>query len=457
MNRIPAPTLSQAYAISPLDGRNHLKISRLSEYFSELALNKYRTKVELEYLLKLSEWKVVRKLSAKETSKIVGIYKDFNLDDYFEIKRIESKTNHDVKAVEYFLRQKLEKAHLDDLTPYLHLGLTSEDTNNLAYGLILKEFNEKVLVGELQVIIYRLLEMSKKYKGVEMMARTHGQPAVATTVGKELGNYCYRLSKLQKKLKTIKFEGKLNGAVGNLNAHKTLIPNIDWLKVSRSFVMELGLEPNLYTTQILFYDNWMEYFQAIILVNSVLVDLSVNVWQSIMLNVYILQKKEGEVGSSTMPQKVNPINFEHAEGNLLLANSMMEFFVRKLTSSRLQRDLSDSTIRRNFGESLGYTVLGWKSVFEGLNKLSVNKKHLEDELLGHWEILTEAIQTALRLKGDKDGYEKIKKISRGKVINKKSYTKMLNDLGLSDNKKLQDLNPIKYSGYSIELINKLKI
>ncbi len=457
MNRIPAPTLSQAYAISPLDGRNHLKISSLSEYFSEFALNKYRTKVELEYLLKLSEWKVVRKLSAKETSKIVGIYKDFNLDDYFEIKRIESKTNHDVKAVEYFLRQKLEKAHLDDLTPYLHLGLTSEDTNNLAYGLILREFNEKVLVGELQVIIYRLLEMSKKYKGVEMMARTHGQPAVATTVGKELGNYCYRLSKLQKKLKTFKFEGKLNGAVGNLNAHKTLIPNIDWLKVSRSFVMELGLEPNLYTTQILFYDNWMEYFQAIILVNSVLVDLSINVWQSIMLNIYILQKKEGEVGSSTMPQKVNPINFEHAEGNLLLANSMMEFFVRKLTSSRLQRDLSDSTIRRNFGESLGYTVLGWKSVFEGLNKLSVNKKHLEDELLGHWEILTEAVQTALRLKGDKDGYEKIKKISRGKVINKKSYTKMLNDLGLSDNKKLQDLNPIKYSGYSIELINKLKI
>jgi len=374
MNRIPAPTLSQAYAISPLDGRNHLKISSLSEYFSEFALNKYRTKVELEYLLKLSEWKVVRKLSAKETSKIVGIYKDFNLDDYFEIKRIESKTNHDVKAVEYFLRQKLEKAHLDDLTPYLHLGLTSEDTNNLAYGLILREFNEKVLVGELQVIIYRLLEMSKKYKGVEMMARTHGQPAVATTVGKELGNYCYRLSKLQKKLKTFKFEGKLNGAVGNLNAHKTLIPNIDWLKVSRSFVMELGLEPNLYTTQILFYDNWMEYFQAIILVNSVLVDLSINVWQSIMLNIYILQKKEGEVGSSTMPQKVNPINFEHAEGNLLLANSMMEFFVRKLTSSRLQRDLSDSTIRRNFGESLGYTVLGWKSVFEGLNKLSVNKK-----------------------------------------------------------------------------------
>lgn len=457
MNRIPAPTLSQALAVSPLDGRNHLKTRGLSEYFSEFALNRYRTKIELEYLLELSKLKVVRKLTAKEISKIINIYEGYDFDDYCEIKRIEGTINHDVKAVEYFLRQKLEKAGLEDLTPYLHLGLTSEDTNNLAYGLMLKEFNEKKLKDEFRALTTLLLEMSKKHKGVPMMARTHGQPAVATTVGKELGNYYYRLMKLQKRLNNFKFEGKLNGAVGNLNAHRTLMPNIDWIKASQRFVLGLGLKPNIYTTQILFYDNWMEFFQAISLVNAVLVDLSVNVWQSIMLNVFVLQKKEAEVGSSTMPQKVNPINFEHAEGNLLIANSMMELFVRKLTSSRLQRDLSDSTTRRNFGESLGYTILGWKSVYEGLKKLKVNKSHLEEELLGHWEILTEAIQTALRLKGDRQGYEKIKKITRGKVIDEKLYKEMIKDLGLNDNKKLRELTPLGYTGYAKELTEKLKI
>ncbi len=321
----------------------------------------------------------------------------------------------------------------------------------------LKEFNEKKLKDELLALTTQLLEMSKKHKGVPMMARTHGQPAVATTIGKELGNYYYRLVKLQKRLNDFKFEGKLNGAVGNLNAHRTLMPNIDWIKASQKFVLGLGLIPNIYTTQILFYDNWLEFFQIISLVNAVLIDLSVNVWQSIMLNVFVLQKKEAEVGSSTMPQKVNPINFEHAEGNLLIANSMMELFVRKLTSSRLQRDLSDSTTRRNFGESLGYTILGWKSVNEGLKKLKVNKEYLEKELLGHWEILTEAIQTALRLKGDRQGYEKIKKITRGKVIDERLYKEMIKDLGLSDNKKLRELTPLNYTGYAQELTEKLKI
>jgi adenylosuccinate lyase len=457
MNKIPAATLSQAFAITPLDGRNHLKIKELSEYFSEYALNRYRTKIELEYLLKLSTWKVIRKLSLKETSTIMNIYSGFDSDGYLEIKMIEEETNHDIKAIEYFLKHRFEESGLKDLTPYLHLGLTSEDTNNLAYGLMLKDFHKDVIGDELKKLITRLLKMSKQFKTIPMLARTHGQPAVATSVGKELANYCYRLSKLQKKLGTFKFEGKLNGAVGNLNAHKAIMPEADWLKRSREFVEGLGLVPNPYTTQILFYDNWMEYFQRIYMVNAVLIDLSVNVWQSIMLNIFTLKIKGREVGSSTMPQKVNPINFEHAEGNLQLANAMLEFFIRKLTSSRLQRDLSDSTVRRNFGEALGYTTLGWRSVGAGLEKIDANEKYLRNELDHHWETLGEAIQTALRLKGDKDGYEKIKQKTRGRVFDEKLYKELIKDLGLGDDVNLINLSPDKYMGYAKELVDKLKI
>ncbi len=442
-------------AITPLDGRNFFKVRELSGYFSEFALNKYRVRVELEYLKKLSEWKTVRKLSSKELAIFKQTVESFGLEDYQTIKKFEKETNHDVKAVEYYLREKFLKTSLKDLSSYIHLGLTSEDTNNLAYGLILKEFKEKILEKEFTQLINQFYSLAKRYKGVPMLARTHGQPAVATTVGKELANYQQRLVKQLKKIKTFKFDGKCNGAVGNNNTLKTVLPQYDWMKLNAKFVESLGLVPNLYTTQILFYDNWLEFFQTVSLINGILVDFSINVWQYIMLENFVQKKKNQEVGSSTMPQKVNPINFENAEGNLQLANSLFEFFERKLICSRLQRDLSDSTIRRNFGESLGYTVLGWKSLATGLSRISVNKDRLTKELDNHWETLTEAIQTALRLKGDKIGYEKMKALVRGKTINQREYLKILKGLGLDKDKKLTSLTPEKYIGYAEELVKQL--
>lgn len=457
MNSIPSAKLTTGNAVTPLDGRNHHKTSTLSRFFSEQGLNKYRTKVEILYLLELSKWGVIRKLKDNEKSKIARIYEKFSENDFMAIKKYEKETNHDIKAVEYFIGERMEKARLSDLAPYIHLFLTSEDTNNLSYALMLKENNEEIMTRSLNEVVKTLSQLAKKYKVVPMLARTHGQPAVATTVGKELSNYVYRLTKQRERLIKFKFEGKLNGAVGNLNAQKALMPNYDWLKLTRKFVDGLGLVPNQHTTQILFYDNFCEYFQIIELINAILIDLSVNIWQMIMLNIFVQVKKESEVGSSTMPQKINPINFEHAEGNLQLANSMLEFFVRKLTSSRLQRDLSDSTVRRNFGEALGYTHLGWQSLRAGLNKLQVNEKYLRLELENHWEILGEAIQTALRLKKDSKGYEKVKNLTRGRVMDEKLYKEILKSLGLDDNPNLVKLNPKGYIGYSKELVDKLKI
>ncbi|KKQ23464.1 MAG: Adenylosuccinate lyase [Candidatus Roizmanbacteria bacterium GW2011_GWC2_37_13] len=443
-------------AITPLDGRNFLKIKDLSGYFSEFALNKYRVRVELEYLIKLSEWKIIRKLTTKELTSIKRLIEVFDFDNHKEIKIIENKINHDVKAVEYFLREKFKKTSLKDLVPFVHLGLTSEDINNLAYGLMLKEFKENIFEKELLQLINQLKQMATEYKSIPMLARTHGQPAVGTTVGKELVNYVYRLKKQLKKTKEFEFEGKCNGAVGNNNALQTAIPSKNWLKLSEDFVKSLGLTPNPYTTQILFYDNWIEFFQIVSLVNGILIDFSINMWGYIMLETFIQKKKDKEIGSSTMPQKINPINFENAEGNLQLANSLFEFFERKLIHSRLQRDLSDSTIRRNFGESLGYTVLGWRNIRSGLEKLFVNKDNLKEELNKHWEILTEAIQTVLRLKGDKKGYEKMKMLVRGKTINSGEYLKILKGLGLEKDKRLVNLSPEKYVGFASELVEKLR-
>lgn len=457
MNNIPAANLSQAFAITPLDGRNYHKIKSLSGYFSESALYRYRIRVEIEYFKKLSGWRIVKKLGTRELTALNDLSDRFGPEDYSEIKKLENNINHDVKAVEYYLKDRFEKLGLSELSSHIHLGLTSEDVNNLAYGLMLKDFNTEVAVGEADGLVSELLKLARRYKKIPMLARTHGQPAVATTVGKELANYALRLRKQSDKLKKFKFEGKMTGAVGNLNAQKLLLSKYDWVRMTREFVGGLGLTPNSYTTQILFYDNWMEFFQIVYLLNAILVDLSVNIWQSIMLSHFILKKKEGEVGSSTMPHKVNPINFEHAEGNLMMSNSMLEFFIRKLTSSRLQRDLSDSTVRRNFGEALGYSILGWRSILAGLGKISPNENFLKSELEDHWEILGEALQTALRLKNDSKAYEKLKSMTRGRIMDKAMFRNLINDLGLYEDKKIRDLTPDTYTGYAEELVDKLKI
>lgn len=441
--------------ITPLDGRYHSKINSLSNYFSESALNKYRIKIEIDYLVCLSNWKIVNKLTKKEISLMRRCIEEYSIQDFMRIKEIEKKTNHDIKAVEYFLREKLENCGLKKIIPFTHFGLTSEDVNNLAYGLILKDFKEQVFEKELFQLINRLKIMVREYQNISMLAKTHGQPAAGTTVGKELANYLYRLNKQLKKIKSFRFEGKCSGAVGNNNALKVALPSKNWINLTKKFIESLGLIPNLYTTQILFYDNWLEFFQIVSLINGILIDLSINIWNYIMLNIFFQKKTELEIGSSTMPQKVNPINFEQAEGSLGLANSMFQFFERKLTHSRLQRDLSDSIVRRSFAEAFGYSLLGYKNIQSGLDKLIVNEKHLIKELDEHWEILTEAVQIVLRLKNEERAYEKVKSFSRGKKMNREDYFKLLKDLRLDNDKKLNTLTPKAYVGYAEELVKLL--
>ncbi len=451
----PSFTFDLGEAITPLDGRNYQKIKDLAPYFSESALNRYRLRVEIGYFKKLAEWKIIRKLTGKEIAFLEGLIDNYGISDHRLTKEFENQTNHDVKAVEYFIRSKFAKTSLEDVVSYVHFGLTSEDINNLSYSLIIKESQKEVLEKDLEQLVKQLKLLAKKFKGLPLLGRTHGQPAVGTTVGKELANYVNRLVKQLKKLESFRFEGKLNGAVGNHNALKAALPKQDWLKLSDEFIRSLGLLPNRYTTQILYYDNWLEYFQIVYLVNGILVDLAQNIWSYIMLNIFVQKKIESEVGSSTMPQKINPIRFEHAEGSLQLANSMLEFFQRKLLSSRLQRDLSDSTIRRNLGEALAYSLLGWRSLQAGIGKIFPNEKLLRDELNNHWEILAEAIQTVMRLNNDDEAYEKMKKLMRGKTIDKDSYIRLLRDLGLDDDKRLNNLTPEKYTGYAEKLVDNL--
>lgn len=440
-------------AITPLDGRNKDKLKFLTPYFSEMALSRYRISVELHYLINLSKLKLFLPLSKKEYLSMIRIIETFNQEDNQIIKKIENKINHDVKAVEYYLRDMFSKSSLKRLVPYIHIGLTSEDVNNLAYGLMLKDFKKEVLENKLLVLLKEIKDMSLKYKDSVFLGRTHGQPAVPTTVGKEMANYYWRLKKQYDRLLLFKFEGKCNGAVGNNNALQFVYPQKDWIKFSQNFVSSLGLVPNIFTTQILFYDNWIEFFQMMQLTNGILMDLSINMWQYIMLEIFIQKKNPNQVGSSTMPQKINPINFEQAEGGLQIANGFFETYLRKLLTSRLQHDLSDSTIRRTLGEAFGHTLLAWDSVSRGLNKIEANVNHIKNELNQHWEVLAEAIQTYLRSIKDDKAYEKLKKLTQGKEITKETYRNLLKLLKLSSIEKLINLYPEKYIGYSTKLVD----
>lgn len=431
-------------ALSPLDGRYFLKLQDLTTYFSEKTLFYYRLFIEIKYLLFLSEKKLIRKIEEKERIFFEEILKNFNEKEFSKVKKIEEKINHDVKAVEYYLRGKLEKISLSDLASFIHFGLTSEDINNLSYSLILKDFKEKKLIEILKKLTEKIRKIAKEFKNVMFIGRTHGQKAIPTTLGKEFLNYYYRLEKQIKKIEVFQLEGKLNGAVGNFNALKFAFPKENWQKLTAEFISQLNLKPNLYTTQILFYDNYLGFFQIIYLINGILIDFSINIWQYIMLEILIQRKKEKEIGSSTMPQKVNPINFEQTEGALGLANAMFNFFIQKLTHSRLQRDLSDSIVRRFFGEALALTILGWQSFFSGLDKIYSNTDLLKKEMGESYEVLAEAIQIVLRLKNDKEGYEKVKKLVRGKKLQKKDYLEILKVLGLDDNQKLKNLAPENY-------------
>lgn len=441
--------------ITPIDGRYRDKVQELAPFFSEYGLTKYRIFVELQYLQKLSAKGIIPKFTKQETAKINNLFGQFDSEEFRKVKKIESEINHDVKAVEYYIRKKFQGLKLETFVPYIHLGLTSYDINDISYALMLKDATGTVLVPLLENLLLQFKDLAKKTKNVVLLGRTHGQPAIPTTFGKEMANYYYRLKKQYDRLKKFRFEGKLNGAVGNYNAHFFTYPKVNWIAFSEEFIRSFGLEPNLYTTQLLPHDNWIEFFQILTLINGILVDASVNFWIYIMNGILVQKKAKQEVGSSTMPQKVNPINFENAEGVLQMANAQFEFYARKLVSSRLQRDLSDSTVRRTFGIAFAYTVLGWKSVIAGMKKISVDEDWTAKELNEHWEVLAEALQTYLRSTGDEKAYEKLKDLTRGKRITKESYLDILEKLKLDKEKKFIDLTPEKYLGLAEKLTEQL--
>lgn len=436
-------------AISPIDGRYYLKTKSISSYFSEMAIFRYRLLVEVEYLIALSQnARVIRIQTASEKNYLRSIVKKFNLADAQKIKEIEKSTNHDVKAVEYYLKEKIDKTSLKDVQEMLHFGLTSDDINNLAYNLAFKDFLQREFFPLLENLTEKIKELVKTYADQPMLARTHGQPALPTTFGKEMAVFYQRIKDEVVILKNLKIKGKLTGAVGNFNAHVLVFPEINWLSFSEKFVSLLGLEPDLVTTQIESYDSLIRCFDSLKRINTILIGLCQDLWRYVS-DDYLKQKiVEKEVGSSTLPQKVNPIFFENAEGNLGLANSFFRFYAEKLPISRLQRDLSDSAIRRTFGEPLALTMLSYANMIEGLSRINVNKEKMAADLESHWEIVTEGIQSLLRHEGEEKPYERLKSLVRGKTLSRGELKKFINSLNLKKEtkKKLRKLTPLTYLG-----------
>ncbi|MEA3500439.1 MAG: adenylosuccinate lyase [Candidatus Marinimicrobia bacterium] len=451
-------TEQMAKSISPLDGRYGKKTFHLGEYFSEFALMKKRTEVELKYLLALNETGLFVKFTKKEVLNIKNILKDFKLEYYSEIKNIEKKLNHDVKSVEVFLIEKLSLKNPN----MIHFGLTSEDINNLSYSLLLKEYLKNEQLLQIEKMMKIIFEKADEWKSTIFPARTHGQMASPTTAGKEMSVFLNRLFLQYKRLSKFKFCGKLNGATGNYSAMYSAFPKYNWIKFSNNFIKSLGLVPNEVTTQIDSHDIWAEYFSIIIQINNILIDLDKDIWLYLMLGYFTISSNKNEVGSSTMPHKINPINFENSEGNLELSNSMLEFFIRKLTNSRLQRDLSDSTVSRNLGVGLTHAFLGLNETITGLKKVNVNIEKCKNEIESHPELLAEPIQTILRRVGLKDPYNEMKKLTRGKIITEKIINNFIENLQVDKTVKneLKKLSVVNYIGQAEKVtqnvLNKVK-
>ena len=443
-------------ALTAIDGRNKNKLTSLIPFFSEFALDKYRISVELRYLQFLSKYKLIRRFIPKETTLINRLIKVFDQVDYREIRKIEKKRNHDVKAVEEFIKLKLSKTTLRDVAEMVHFGLTSDDVNNIAYGLIIKESLRNVFIPEIKKIGDLLSDRAKKYKSVPMLSRTHGQPAVSTTVGKELLVYYKRLKEEIIILKNLKNAAKLTGNVGNLNVHRFIYPKIDWLKFSKEFIDSFGLIPDLITTQIEPYDSYIRIFDTLKRINNILLGLCQDFWTYIMLGYFKQKVIVSEVGSTALPHKVNPIYFEGAEGGFGIANSLFEFYTQKLSYSRLQRDLSDSTVRRSFGIAFSYSLLSYQSVVEALKRIEPNAEILNKDLESHWEVLSEAIQNFLKTKGYKNAYEKTKLFFRGRILKQEDIKKFIERLNINekDKEELLELSPEKYIGYAEILVEK---
>lgn len=449
------------YALSPIDGRYSEKMQMLSQYASEAALIKYRLIIEIEWLIFLSEQNEIAELTeftAQQKSYLREIAFSYSIKDAETIKTIEKTTQHDVKAVEYFLKNVLrDKKEFTPYLEYIHFACTSEDINNIAYALMLKELREHVLNSNLQQLLQIVKQLAHQTAETAMLARTHGQPATPTTLGKELANIVARLQRQFALLNEVKITAKINGATGNFNAHTCAYPKLDWLAASQKFIETFGLCHNAYTTQIEPHDYIAEYSHALIRINTILIDFSRDIWGYISLEYFKQIKKPGEVGSSTMPHKINPIDFENAEGNLGIANALFNFFAEKLPISRWQRDLSDSTVLRNLGVAVAHSTLAYSSLQTGLKKLTVNVDKISQELDQHWEILTEAIQTLLRKHGAENPYEQLKDFSRGKHIQAQDVRNFIQtlELPLSVKHALMDLTPSNYIGLAETLAKKI--
>ena len=444
--------LSALTAISPVDGRYQNKTDVLRPIFSEYGLFRFRVLVEIEWLKKLSKnpnIKEIESFSANSISLLDNIKNNFSIDDAKQIKKIEKITNHDMKAVEYFIREKIQSdPKLKNVSQFIHFACTSEDINNLSYALMLKDARENILLPKLQKLIIILQEMSDSYASIPMLSRTHGQTASPTTLGKEMAIYVYRALRQMKQFENIELLGKLNGAVGDFNAHFAAYPDINWMSLSKEFIEELGLTWNPYTTQIESHDYMAEYFHTLARTNTILIDLCRDLWGYISLGYFNLKPIKGEVGSSTMPHKVNPIDFENAEGNFGIADSIFEHLAMKLPTSRWQRDLSDSTVLRNAGVGIAHTIIAFDSTVAGLSKIDINKDVIHEDLKDSWEVLTEPIQTVMRRYNIDNAYEKLKELSRGQKINKEILHNFIEQLDIPDDAKsrLKELNPSNYLG-----------
>ena len=443
--------LSALTALSPVDGRYGAKAAALREHFSEFGLIRARVIVEVRWLQRLAEHGQIVEvppLSAEATAFLEQLIRDFSVDDAERIKEIERTTNHDVKAVEYFLKEKIAgQAELNAVTEFIHFACTSEDINNLSYGVMLAD-GLKVMLPTMHEVADDIAKLAIAHAGQPMLSRTHGQTASPTTLGKEMANVAYRLKRQLKQIESVEILGKINGAVGNYNAHLTTYPDIDWEANARTFVEGLGLSFNPYTTQIEPHDYIAELFDAICRFNTILIDFDRDVWGYISLGYFKQRTVEGEIGSSTMPHKVNPIDFENSEGNLGLANAVMSHLAQKLPISRWQRDLTDSTVLRNLGVGLAYALIGYHASLKGISKLEANPERLAEDLDNSWEVLAEPIQTVMRRYGIEKPYEKLKELTRGKRIDQAGFAAFIDTLALPDEVKqeLKALSPASYIG-----------
>ena len=437
-------------AISPIDGRYSNQTSNLQDFFSEKALIKYRLKIEIEYFIRLTELKIDGLKSWKKSNNklLRKIYTDFDEKNALEIKEIEKTTNHDVKAVEYFLKNKFKSLRFEKFSEFVHFGLTSQDINNSAIPLSIKDYikSYKLLI---QSLLKLIKQKSKEYKNISMLARTHGQPASPTRLGKEFKVFEVRINEQIKQLNNIPLSAKFGGATGNFNAHHLTFPKINWKKFAESFMKDLGLKLSFPTTQIEHYDNLASLFDNLKRINTIIIDFNQDMWLYISMDYFKQKIKKGEIGSSAMPHKVNPIDFENSEGNLGLANSIFNHLSTKLPISRLQRDLTDSTVLRNIGVPIAHTIIGINSTIKGINKLLVNSEKINEDLENNWIVIAEGIQNILRKEGYPNPYELLKDLTRNnKKINQDTFTKFINSLDISEKlkKDLKKITPYNYTG-----------